>query len=102
MMRFGGRENFWMLGGVMSIFRMWQFGAAAVIAAMFVGMAVSSGSAQAPTAGGNDLDPKVLAYKLPDQIAWKDDPTGSKMAVLEGDPSKEGLYIVLENWTAHH
>jgi hypothetical protein len=33
----------------MVIFRMWQCGAAAVIAAMFVGMVVSSGSAQTPT-----------------------------------------------------
>jgi hypothetical protein len=24
------------------------------------------------------------------------------MAVLEGDPSKEGLYIVLVKWTPHH
>ena len=99
-MRFGAR-NFEAHGGVMVIFRMWQCGAA-VIFAMFVGMAVSSGSAQAPTPSASDLDPKVLAYKLPDQITWKDDPTGSKMAVLEGDPSKEGLYIVLVKWTPHH
>jgi hypothetical protein len=75
----------------MVIFRMWQCGAVAVIAAMFVGMVVSSGSAQTPTPSGKDLDPKVLAYKLPDQIPWKDDPIGAKMAVLAGDPSKPGL-----------
>jgi hypothetical protein len=86
----------------MAIFRMWQFGAAAVIAAMFVGMAASNGPAQTPAAGGNDLDPKVLAYKLPDQIQWKDDPMGLKMAVLAGDPSKPGLYVVLVKWTPHH
>jgi len=62
----------------MAIFRMRQCGAAAAIAAMFVGMVVSSGSAQTPTPSANDLDPKVLAYKLPDQIAWKDDPTGRR------------------------
>src|SRR5580704_582407 len=101
MMRFGAR-NFEAHGGVMVIFRMWQCGAVAAIAAMFVGMVVSSGSAQAPTPSGNDLDPKVLAYKLPDQIPWKDDPMGAKMAVMAGDPSKPGLYVVLMKWTPNH
>ena len=63
---------------------------------------VSRGSAQAPTPAANNLDPKVLAYKLPDQIPWKDDPIGAKMAVLQGDPSKPGLYVVLVKWTPHH
>lgn len=49
-----------------------------------------------------DLNPAALAYKLPDQIKWVDDPIGSKMAVVQGDPSKPGLYIVLVRWTAHH
>ena len=86
----------------MVIFRMWQCGALAVLAAMFVVMVVSSGSAQTPTPSAKDLDPKVLAYKLPDQIPWKDDPIGAKTAVLAGDPSKPGLYIMLIKWTPHH
>ena len=49
-----------------------------------------------------DLNPAALAYKLPDQIKWVDDPIGSKQAVVQGDPSKPGLYIVLVRWTAHH
>lgn len=49
-----------------------------------------------------DLDPKAIAYKLPDQIQWKDDPIGAKMAVIQGDPSKPGLYIVLVRWTPGH
>jgi hypothetical protein len=88
-----------MHGGVMAIFRVWQCGAVAVIAAMFAGMAVTSGSAQAPTPSGKDLDAKVLAYKLPDQIPWKDDPIGAKTAVMAGDPSKPGLYVMLIKWT---
>ena len=46
-------------------------------------------------------DPKVLAYQLPDKIHW----TGNdavKQAVLAGDPSKPGLYVVLTKWLPHH
>ncbi|MFZ0212538.1 MAG: cupin domain-containing protein [Candidatus Acidiferrales bacterium] len=48
------------------------------------------------------LNPATLAYKLPSQIHWIDDPIGAKTAVLLGDPSKPGLYIVLVKWTPHH
>ncbi len=47
-------------------------------------------------------DPKVLSYKLPDQIHWTSTPNGAKQAVLVGDPAKPGLYIVLTKWTPHH
>src|ERR1700681_2993870 len=47
-------------------------------------------------------DPAVLAYKLPDKIHWTESPSGAKQAVLLGDPSKPGLYIVLTKWTPHH
>jgi hypothetical protein len=49
-----------------------------------------------------DLNSAAIAYKLPDQIKWTDDPIGSKHAVLLGDPGKPGLYVVLVKWTAHH
>jgi hypothetical protein len=64
---------------------------------LLVAIAASLASAKA-----TGLDPKVLAYKLPDQIHWTDDPIGAKMAVLQGDPSKPGLYIVLVKWTPGH
>jgi len=86
----------------MVIFRLGQCGAAAVIFSIFVAMAAPGRPAQTPTPSANDLDPKVLAYKLPDQIPWKDDPLGAKTAVLQGDPSKPGLYIMLVKWTPHH
>ena len=86
----------------MSKFRMWRWRAAAAVIAMLVGLVVARGSAQTAVPSHKDLDPKVLAYKLPDQIAWKDDPMGAKMAVLAGDPSKPGLYVVLVKWTPHH
>lgn len=48
-----------------------------------------------------DLDPAVLAYKLPAQLQWKEALPGAKMAVLQGDPDKPGLYIVLIKWSPH-
>ena len=48
------------------------------------------------------LNPSALVYKLPSQIHWTDDPIGAKTAVLAGDPSKPGLYIMLVKWTPHH
>jgi hypothetical protein len=47
-------------------------------------------------------NPAALAYKLPDQIKWTTSPSGSSQAILVGDPSKPGLYIVLTKWSAHH
>jgi len=47
-------------------------------------------------------DPKVLAYTLPDKIHWTENPGGAKQAILAGDPSKPGLYVVLTKWTPHH
>lgn len=48
-----------------------------------------------------DLNPAALAYKLPSQIEWKDTPLGAKEAVMRGDPSKPGPYIVLIKWGPH-
>jgi hypothetical protein len=45
-----------------------------------------------------DPDPKVLAYKLPSQMEWKETESGIKQVVLAGDPSKPGLYVVLGKW----
>lgn len=48
------------------------------------------------------LDPATLKYLLPSQIHWVDDAIGAKSAVLLGDPSKPGMYIVLVKWSPHH
>ena len=45
-----------------------------------------------------DPDPKVMAYKLPAQLEWKETESGLKQVVLVGDPSKSGLYVVLGKW----
>jgi hypothetical protein len=49
-----------------------------------------------------DLNPAALAYQLPNQIQWTTEGNGAQQAVLAGDPSKPGLYVVLTRWTAHH
>ena len=49
-----------------------------------------------------DLDPKAISITLPDNIEWVAKPSGSESAVLVGDPSKPGLYVVLNKWKAHH
>ena len=78
----------------MPIFKMQRrFWIAAPLVALFVSLA---------GAKATDLNPAAIAYKLPDQIKWNDDPIGAKMAVMQGDPSKPGLYVVLVKWTPHH
>ena len=49
----------------------------------------------------NEPDPKALIFKLPAEIKWSNGTT-SQQAVLVGDPSKEGLYVVLTKWLPHN
>ncbi len=50
-------------------------------------------------AAGVELDPAALVYRSPDQINWSaPSPAGSQNAVLVGDPTKPGLYVVLTRW----
>jgi hypothetical protein len=50
-------------------------------------------------ARAQQLDPKVVGVKLPDQIEWKTNPAGTnRSAVLQGDPSKPGPYAMLLQW----
>jgi hypothetical protein len=46
-----------------------------------------------------ELNPAAVIYKLPDQIKWSPPSiAGSQNSVLVGDPSKPGLYVVLNKW----
>jgi hypothetical protein len=49
-----------------------------------------------------DLDPAAINIKMPDQIPWVDEASGASQAVVRGDPTKPGPYIVLNKWHAHH
>ena len=48
-----------------------------------------------------DLDPKAINIQLPKDIKWVATTGGSEQAVLAGDPSKPGLYVVLTKWLPH-
>jgi hypothetical protein len=72
----------------------WGYG----LAALAIATVLALGSDRAA-----DLNPAALAYKLPNQIQWSTDAqSGASLAVLEGDPNKPGMYIVLTKWSPHH
>jgi hypothetical protein len=41
--------------------------------------------------GAAELDPAAVAYKLPQDIQWRESPSGSASAVLHGNPAETGL-----------
>ena len=47
-------------------------------------------------------DPKVMKVSLQLYIKWSTSPSGNSTAVLYGDPSKPGMYIVLTKWSPGH
>jgi hypothetical protein len=53
-------------------------------------------------AKAGDPDPKVMSYALPKDIKWVESPAGSAQAIIAGDPSKPGLYVVLTKWHPNH
>jgi hypothetical protein len=63
---------------------------------IFIAAVLAAGSAQAV-----ELDPKAVVYTLPDNIKWVvNERAGNAQAVIAGDPSKPGLYVVLTKWLA--
>lgn len=61
-----------------------------------VPLILSNGLARA-----GELNPAAVAFRLPDQIQWGPlSPSGAQNAVLAGDPTKEGLYVVMTKWHA--
>jgi hypothetical protein len=72
---------------------------ACALVALGIAAAVSLKAARSPRP---DLNPAALSFKLPDQIQWTENPNGSAISVLYGDPNKPGLYVVLNKWHAHH
>jgi hypothetical protein len=49
-----------------------------------------------------NLDPKAIQIQMPNQIKWVESPDGSATAVVRGDPTKPGEYILLIKWHAGH
>jgi hypothetical protein len=57
------------------------------------------GTAAYTAANAVELNSAAVVYKLPDQIKWNPpSAAGSQNSVLVGDPSKPGLYVVLNKW----
>ena len=53
------------------------------------------------TAHAVELDPKAVVYTLPENVKWiENKAAGNAQAVIAGDPSKPGLYVVLTKWLA--
>ena len=47
-----------------------------------------------------ELNPAAVIYKLPDQIPWGPvNAAGAQNAVVVGDPTKPGFYMVYNKWT---
>ena len=47
------------------------------------------------------LDPKAIKIELPADIKWVKN-GGAETATLVGDPTKPGLYVVLQKWLPHN
>src|ERR1700750_2917315 len=65
-----------------------------------VTLVIGTAALLAPAAAEDvQLNPKAVIYTLPKDLKWKDN-GGNENVVLFGDPSKPGLYVVLNKWKA--
>jgi hypothetical protein len=64
-------------------------------AALGIALAAMLGASSAA-----ELNPAAVTYKLPDQIPWGPvNAAGAQQAVVVGDPTKPGFYVVYTRWT---
>jgi len=68
-------------------------------ALLLAGLVGSSSHASAQGAAG--LNPKAITITLPSDIKWTKTEAAER-AVLYGDPSKPGYYVVLQKWLPHN
>ena len=64
---------------------------------IFPAVAVAALFPLVPTRAQERPDPKRVSITLPDEIHWKKAPNADT-AVIQGDPSKPGIYIQLIKW----
>jgi quercetin dioxygenase-like cupin family protein len=72
--------------------------AAHAVLALVLALVLTLGLARAA-----ELNPAAVTFKLPDQINWKTPfgvSPGVENAVLVGDPTQPGLYVVMVKWLA--
>jgi hypothetical protein len=73
----------------MKLARPWRYLATLLILTTMTGIGAAA-----------ELNPAAVIYKLPDQIPWGPvNPAGAQSAVVVGDPSKPGFYMVYNKWT---
>lgn len=72
-------------------------GVAAFVSQGNLAAAKAQASHPAPT-----IDKTHITYTLPSHIKWTGDPKVSQTAVLHGDPTKPGWYVILIKWMPHH
>ncbi len=65
------------------------------------GILVAASGALGPARAAGELNPKAITIQMPADIKWNKG-NGSESAVLVGDPTKPGLYVVLQKWLAHN
>lgn len=75
--------------------------AAAVSVAMLCPVIPAQNEPKRPVQNPN-LDPTILHYVLPSDLKWKQKEEGLQVAVVMGDPTKEGPYIFFAKWAPHH
>jgi quercetin dioxygenase-like cupin family protein len=63
---------------------------------LFLGVAASA--AIFTNAIAADLNPAAVTFTLPDKIEWKKGSGRNEQAILAGDPSKPGIYVVMVKW----
>ena len=61
-------------------------------------LGVAASAAMVTGAMAADLNPAAVAFTLPDKIEWKQGSGRNQQAILAGDPSKPGLYVVMVKW----
>ena len=69
--------------------------------ALCLGLAGLLALAPQTTRAAAELDPKAISIQLPAEIKWVKG-AGSESATLVGDPSRPGLYVVLQKWLPHN
>ena len=66
-----------------------------------IGIALATAALCIGSANAVELDPKAVVYTVPENIKWVvNERAGNAQAVIAGDPSKPGLYVVLTKWRA--
>ena len=68
-----------------------------------IALSVAATSLSTVNAAEQQLNPKAISIKLPDQIPWKRGAAGTnETAVLYGDPDKPGFYVLMFKWLPGH